>query len=92
MPGPKEIDKQCAHEASTAIQQVQLLTNTHILEVFVHEDEEEEPAALHRLALQRAREHGLNAYWMLFRPKELRRLAGTGQREGGPDAGSLADA
>ena len=42
MPGPMEKDKMCAHEASTGLINAQLMTNTHILEVFVHEDEEEE--------------------------------------------------
>ena len=39
MPGKETIDKQCAHEASTGIITAQLMTNTHIIEVFVHEDE-----------------------------------------------------
>src|SRR3990167_7387966 len=39
MAGPKPIDKQCAHEAALGLQQVQLLTHKHILEVFVHMDE-----------------------------------------------------
>src|SRR3989338_1202942 len=36
MAGKAPIDKQCAHEASLGLQQAQLMTNTHILEVFVH--------------------------------------------------------
>ena len=39
MPGPKDIDKVCAHEASTGLIRVQILTNKHIIEVFVHMDE-----------------------------------------------------
>lgn len=39
MAGPMPIDKQCAHEASLGLQQAQLMTNRHILEVFVHMDE-----------------------------------------------------
>ena len=39
MPGREEKDKVCAHEASSGIIYAQLLTNRHILEVFVHEDE-----------------------------------------------------
>ena len=39
------IDKTCAHEASTGIMTAQLMTNTPILEVFVHEDEEDDPDA-----------------------------------------------
>jgi len=39
MAGPMPIDKQCSHEASLGIQRAQLMTNKHILEVFVHMDE-----------------------------------------------------
>lgn len=39
MPGPAEKDKMCAHEASTGLIAAQLMTNRHIIEVFVHEDE-----------------------------------------------------
>src|SRR5579875_733324 len=46
MPGKAAIDQVCAHEASQGIMLAQLLTNTPILEVFVHENEEEDPADL----------------------------------------------
>ena len=39
MAGKAPIDKQCAHEAAIGLQNVQLMTNKHILEVFVHMDE-----------------------------------------------------
>src|SRR5512137_6774 len=39
MPGGKEKDRMCAHEASQGLIFTQLMTNTHIIEVFVHEDE-----------------------------------------------------
>ena len=39
MPGGKEKDRLCAHEASQGLITCQLMTNTHIIEVFVHEDE-----------------------------------------------------
>jgi riboflavin synthase len=89
MPGPAPIDKQCAHEASLGLIWTQLLTNKHIIEVFVFEDEAETERELAELAERRAREHALNAYRLLFKPKELEKLAGTGQREGGPDVGPL---
>ena len=44
MPGKEPVDKVCAHEASTGIMTAQLMTNTPILEVFVHEDEADDPA------------------------------------------------
>jgi len=89
MPGPKPIDKQCAHEASLGLIMAQLMTNTHIIEVFVHEDEAKDEKELAWLADRRAREHAQNAYWLLFKPENLRKLAGTGQRQGFEDVGPL---
>ena len=89
MPGSKPIDKQCAHEASTALIQTQLLTNKHILEVFVHEDEGKDENELAWLADKRAREHALNALDLIFRPEKLAKKAGKGLREGFEDAGPL---
>jgi riboflavin synthase len=89
MPGAEQIDKACAHEASTGLIRAQLDTNTHVIEVFVHEDEAADAKELAMLADKRSREHALNAYWMLFRPQELERRAGTGQRQGFPDAGRI---
>ena len=91
MPGAKALDKTCAHEATQGLIQVQLMTNTHILEVFVHEDEAEEPRGLHDLLLQRTRDHAQNAYDLLFRPEVLTARAGTGVRQGYTSVGS-ADA
>lgn len=89
MPGSKPIDKQCAHEASTALIQTQLLTNKHILEVFVHEDEGKDENELAWLADKRSREHALNALDLIFRPEKLAKKAGKGLREGFEDAGPL---
>jgi len=89
MPGAKPIDKQCAHEASLGLIWAQLLTNKPIIEVFVHEDEAPGEKELAELAERRAREHARHVYRLLFKPEELRKLAGSGQREGGPDAGPL---
>ena len=89
MPGPKETDKVCAHEASTGLIQVQILTNRHVIEVFVHMDEAEDDKELKWLAESRAREHAVNTYDLLFRPGRLTKQAGTGQRQGFDDAGAI---
>ncbi|MCD6512639.1 MAG: riboflavin synthase [Thermoplasmata archaeon] len=89
MPGKMPIDKQCAHEASLGIIATQLLTNTHIIEVFVHEDEAKDEKELKWLADRRAREHAWNALYLLFKPDKLTKMAGTGQRQGFEDAGPL---
>ena len=89
MPGPEQIDKMCAHEASTGLIQIQLITGKHVIEVFVHEDEADDDRQLALLAERRAREHAVNAYDLLFRPERLARNAGTGQRQGFDDAGPI---
>ncbi len=87
MPGAQEIDKVCAHEASTGLIQVQLMTNKHVIEVFVHEDEAKSEKELAWLAERRAREHAVNAYDLLFRPERLGKRAGKGLRQGFEDVG-----
>jgi len=87
MPGGKEKDRMCANEASTGLIACQLMTNRHIIEVFVHEDEAADDAELAWLAEQRTREHAVNVI-KLMRPGTLEREAGTGQRQGFSDAGS----
>lgn len=87
MPGGKEKDRLCAHEASQGLILCQLMTNRHIIEVFVHEDEAADDSELAWLAEQRTREHAVNAVKLLARPGDLLKEAGSGQRQGFPDAG-----
>ena len=87
MPGGKDKDRMCAHEASTGLIQCQLMTNTHIIEVFVHEDEAKDDRELAWLMEQRTREHAVNAVKLVLHPRDLEREAGTGQRQGFSDAG-----
>jgi riboflavin synthase len=89
MPGALSIDKQSAHEASSGILDVQLLTNRHVIGVFVYEDEAKDEKELAWLADKRSREHAANTYNLLFKPQELRRRAGKGMREGFEDVGPL---
>jgi riboflavin synthase len=65
------------------------MPNTPILEVFVHEDEAEDPIALAEICRDRARKHARNAFWMLYEPDQLTRRAGKGIRQGSADAGPL---
>ncbi len=90
MPGGEEIDRMCAHEASLGIIQAQLMTNKHIIEVFVHEDEAESSGELEELAVNRSRSHAENTYWLLFNRKKMARRAGTGRRQGYESVGSLS--
>ena len=89
MPGAQPIDKQCAHEASTGIIQVQLLTNIHVIEVFVHEDEASSDDELIWLTENRTREHAQNVLRLLFQPEWFKKHAGSGLRQGFDDAGPV---
>jgi riboflavin synthase len=89
MVGAEDIDKQCSQDASFGLQMCQQLTGKHVLEVFVHMDETEDPAELIDVVDNRVREHATNAYWLLEKPEELAARAGTGQRQGFEDTGSL---
>ncbi len=91
MPGAAEKDKMCAHEASSGLIMAQLMTNKHIIEVFVHEDEAPDERTLAWLAERRAAEHAQNAIRLLYYPEKLTRMAGTGQRQGYEDAGPIED-
>ncbi|MCK4613420.1 MAG: riboflavin synthase [Thermoplasmata archaeon] len=89
MPGSIPIDKQCAHEASTGLIQLQVMLGKHIIEVFVHEDEAKDEKELAFLMDRRTREHAVNVYNLLFHPEALRKNAGKGLREGFEDAGEI---
>ncbi len=91
MPGREPIDSQCAHEASIGIQHAQLLSNKHILEVFVHSFEAKTDSGLLRIAKNRARKHAQNAVWLISKPQELAKRAGKGVRQGHPDAGEIRE-
>jgi riboflavin synthase len=91
MPGSAPIDKACAHEASQGIMLAQLMTSTPILEVFVHEDEADDPGVLAKVFRERSRQHARNAYWLLYEPEQLVARAGQGIRQGFDNAGPLED-
>ena len=65
----------------------QLMTNTHIIEVFVHEDEAKDDTRTCMACRKRTREHAVNAVKLVLYPKELEKDAGTGQRQGFEDSG-----
>lgn len=88
MAGAKPIDKQCAHEASFGLQTAQLMTNTHILEVFVHMDEAKKEKEIYNIAKNRAEKHALNALALLKGKTELTKYAGMGKRQGKEDEGA----
>ncbi|HLC99206.1 MAG TPA: riboflavin synthase [Candidatus Nanoarchaeia archaeon] len=91
MPGPMPIDKTCSHEASQGLLQVQLMTNRHILEVFVHLDEARNDRELLRLTQDRVYKHTLNAIALLNGKDSLRHSAGKGIRQGHDDAGPIVE-
>ncbi len=89
MVGRQTVDKDCALAADFGLQMVQATTGKHIIGVMVHEEEAADESKLAWLFDRRTREHAINAYDLLFRPEAIRKRAGTGQREGYPDAGPI---
>lgn len=86
MPGAAEIDKTCAHESSLGLINVQLQTNKHIVEVFIHEDEASNEKELSSTVKDRTIKHCKNALDILFNPTALTKRAGTSQRQGSRNA------
>jgi riboflavin synthase len=91
MPGPKPVDKSSAMVASTGLMEAQVKTGKHIIEVFVHEDEAKDGRELSWLCDRRAREHAINAYYLIYNPGKLTEMAGQGLRQGFEDAGPALD-
>tara|TARA_Y100000310_G_scaffold341576_1_gene441168 strand:+ start:1408 stop:1866 length:459 start_codon:yes stop_codon:yes gene_type:complete len=89
MAGPMPIDKQCSHEASISLQQVQLEVCKHILEIFVHMDEAKDDNELFEIAKNRAEKHAVNALKLLEGKDALRESAGQGRRQGKDDVGPV---
>ena len=89
MAGKMPIDKQCAHEASLGLQHAQLMTNKHVLEVFVHMDEAKTEKEIYSIAKNRAEKHALNALALLKGGTGLTKYAGMGRRQGKQDEGAI---
>ncbi len=92
MAGSADVDKRCAHEASQGLIQAELATNTHIIEVFVYEDEAKSPGELREIFEDRVTKHAENALELLQGKEALTPRAGQGVRQGHTDAGPLGDA
>jgi riboflavin synthase len=91
MVGGAPIDTQCAHEASLGIQHVKLLTDKHVIEVFVHENEAWSAEEFKGICDNRVRKHAHNAVLIVEKPDELIRNAGMGVRQGKEDEGPVKD-
>jgi riboflavin synthase len=89
MPGDKPIDKTCAHEASQGLIQTQILTNKHIIEVFVYLDESKDGKELLDIVKNRTYDHTMNAIALLKGKSRLERFAGKGIRQGKESVGEI---
>jgi riboflavin synthase len=75
---------------SVGLQLVQLMTNKHVIDVTVHEDEADDEVKLYEIAVNRAKEHTENLVKLLRGGGEaLRPYAGKGLRQGLPDVGPI---
>ncbi len=89
MAGSADVDKTCAHEASQGLIQTELMTNTHIIEVFVYEDEGKNKDELVDIFKDRVIEHAKNTLKLLEGKEALTPHAGQGVRQGHDDAGPV---
>jgi len=89
MVGGAPIDTQCGHEASLGIQQAMLMTNKHIIEVFVHENEAWSGEEFLSICENRIRRHAQNAIALLLKPEALVKYAGQGLRQGKESEGPI---
>lgn len=75
---------------SVGLQLVQLMSNKHVIDVTVHEDEADDESKLYEIAVDRVRKHAVNLVKLLVGGGEaLRPYAGKGLRQGTPDVGSI---
>lgn len=89
MVGGAPIDTICAHEASTGLISAKLMTNKHIIEVFVHENEAWDEKEFHSICENRARRHAHNAVLLAIEPEALIKNAGKGMRQGRENEGEI---
>ncbi|MFH0868092.1 MAG: riboflavin synthase [Candidatus Woesearchaeota archaeon] len=89
MAGAAPIDQQCAHEASTSLQNVELKVKKHIIEVFVHMNEVNNDEELYEIAKNRSEKHALNTLELLKGKTALTQFAGKGRRQGKEDEGPV---
>ena len=87
--GATELDEKCAMEANIALMQAELMTNKHILKVFVFQSEEKNDKKLLAIAQDRVEKHALNALALLKGKETLTPQAGKGLRQGQQHAGPL---
>jgi riboflavin synthase len=90
VPGLKNIPvaaKKLIEEEWGDIIMTQLMTNKHIIEVFVHKDEAKDDVELVWMLEQRMREHVINVVPMLTRPQDMTKFSGTCQHQGFADSG-----
>jgi riboflavin synthase len=87
--GTAAIDEVCAQEAGNGLIQAELMTNKHILKVFVHSKESEDVEELIQIAKDRTAKHALNAIALVKGKEELTSRAGRGLRQGKDHEGEL---
>lgn len=90
MGGGADVDYTCVHEACTGIQNVMLRTGKHVIDVIVHTSEAKDEKELLKICGDRAYKHAVNAYWLLEKPEELTKRAGTGERQGFGSEGPIS--
>ncbi len=93
MVGGEAIDEACAMVADIGLQYAQVHAGKHIVGVMVYSNEAKrkdgsiDDAKLAQIMRHRTIEHAKNALDLVLQPENLSKKAGTGQRQGGKNAG-----
>ncbi|HIJ11016.1 TPA: riboflavin synthase, partial [Candidatus Woesearchaeota archaeon] len=86
----EDIDEVCAHEANQGLINAELMTNKHILKIFLHEKEAvDDEQKQKEICIDRVRKHTLNALALVKGKTALLENAGIGKRQGYDDAGGI---
>lgn len=89
--GEEMVDKFSYLSTSAALIWLELTNEAIIIDVTVHEDETNTEKELYEIAEDRSRKHAQNLILLLKNPEKLQKWAGTGKRQGYPDAGSIKE-
>lgn len=91
--GGEALDERSATIAGTGLMLVRVLTGKHVLEAFVHvEEARHDEKKLHSICVNRVEGHAEHALMLLHDRAALKRLAGTGRRQGEEDVGAIVAA
>jgi len=87
--GKNLVDKLSYVVSSLGLIMVQIIDDSIVIDVTVHEDEATDDKTLKKIAEDRAKKHARNLIYMVKDPRYLEKYAGKGLRQGYPGVGPI---